>query len=252
VNPRIPRRTDQLRGTLLSAVSHDLRTPLAVITGSASTLLQTNPGLDEAMRRDLMTTILEEAERLNRLIRNLLDMTRLDSGVIRVKKEWLPLEEVVGAALQRLDAQLTGRALEVSLPPDLPLVSCDPVLIEQTLINLLENAAKYGAGSIDVLATPTPEEVTVEVSDRGPGIPEGQEARIFEKFQRVVPESSATGVGLGLAICRAIIFAHGGRIWVQNRDGGGASFRFTLPIDGEAPKLDLPGSLPPNQTELLA
>ncbi len=239
---------EQLRSSLLSSVSHDLRTPLAVITGSASTLLQSSTRLDAAMRRDLMNTILEEAERLNRLIRNLLDMTRLDSGAIRVRKEWLPLEEVVGAALHRLDAQLTGREVEVELPADLPLVSCDPVLIEQTLINLLENAVKYGAGPIKIGATSVPGEVMVEVADRGPGVPMDQATRIFEKFHRVAHEGGTSGVGLGLSICRAIVSAHGGRIWVQDREGGGARFRFTLPVTGEAPPLEL-SEPPPDLAE---
>jgi two-component system, OmpR family, sensor histidine kinase KdpD len=130
----------------------------------------------------------------------------------------------------------------VALPGDLPLVPCDPVLIEQTLINLLENAAKYGAGSIDVGATFTAAEVVVEVADRGPGVPAGEERRIFEKFQRGAREGSPDGVGLGLTICRAIVAAHGGRIWVSNRDGGGASFRFALPIEGEALPMPAPES----------
>lgn len=230
---------EQLRSSLLSSVSHDLRTPLAVITGSTSTLLQGGPGLSEATRQDLLKTVLEEAEHLNRLIRNLLDMTRLESGTVKVKKEWLPLEELVGAALNRVDSRLTGREVHVELPRSLPLVPCDAVLIEQALINLLENAAKYGAGPIDVSATVRGAEVVVEVADHGPGIAAGQELRIFDKFQRAGREGNPEGVGLGLTICRAIVSAHGGRIWVQNRAGGGASFQFALPIDGDAPKLPI-------------
>ena len=228
---------EQLRSSLLSSVSHDLRTPLAVITGAASTIVEGAGSIDEATRLDLMKTILEEAERLNRLIRNLLDMTRLDSGTVKVKKEWLPLEEVVGSALNRLDSRLLGRKVNVELPPGLPLVPFDAVLIEQALINLLENAAKYSEGPIEIIATLTPEEVVVEVADRGPGIPDGEEDRVFEKFHRAIREGGPSGVGLGLAICRAIVAAHGGRIWAQNRDGGGASFRFALPIQGEPPEL---------------
>jgi two-component system sensor histidine kinase KdpD len=229
---------EQLRSSLLSSVSHDLRTPLAVITGSASTLLQSAPSMPEATRQDLLKTVLEEAERLNRLIRNLLDMTRLESGAVKVKKEWLPLEEVVGAALDRLDARLAGRDVHVELPRDLPLVPCDAVLIEQALINLLENAAKYSAGRIDVTAAVREGEVVVSVADRGPGIPGGEETRVFEKFHRAAREGSTEGVGLGLTICRAIASAHGGRIWVQNRAGGGADFQFALPIEGK-PKLPI-------------
>ena len=240
---------EQLRNSLLSSVSHDLRTPLAVITGAASTLLESSAVLDADTRRELAQTIHEEADRLNRLIRNLLDMTRLDSGAIRVKREWLPFEEIVGAALHRLDAQLVHREVKVELPSDLPLVACDAVLTEQALINLLENAAKYSNGPIEIRVSALSSEVVVEVADRGPGIPAGQEARIFEKFHRAVREGSASGVGLGLSICRAIVAAQGGRIWAENRDGGGASFRFTLPITGEAPPLDLSEPMPQSLTE---
>jgi two-component system sensor histidine kinase KdpD len=233
---------EQLRSSLLSSVSHDLRTPLAVITGSTSTLLQGGTDLSDATRQDLLKTVLEEAERLNRLIRNLLDMTRLESGAVKVKKEWLPLEELVGSALNRLDARLAGRAVHVELARDLPLVPCDAVLIEQTLINLLENAAKYSTGSIDLAATEREREVVVEVADRGPGVPPGQEQRVFEKFQRAGREGGPEGVGLGLTICRAIVSAHGGRIWVENRVGGGASFKFALPVEGTPP--ELPASEP--------
>jgi two-component system, OmpR family, sensor histidine kinase KdpD len=244
---------EQLRSSLLSSVSHDLRTPLAVITGAASTLLQGTPlddappekaalgqavALDRAARQDLTRTILEEAERLNRLIRNLLDMTRLDSGTIRLKEEWLPLEEVVGSALHRLDAQLLGREIQIELPEDLPPVAGDAVLLEQVFINLLENAARHAVGPIEVRASHTSGDVTVEVADRGPGIPAGEEALIFEKFYRAAGEGGSSGAGLGLSICRAIVAAHGGRIWAENRDAGGASFRFTLRAAPPAPTLE--------------
>jgi two-component system, OmpR family, sensor histidine kinase KdpD len=231
---------EQLRSSLLSSVSHDLRTPLAVITGSTSTLLQGGTGLSDATRQDLLKTVLEEAEHLNRLIRNLLDMTRLESGAVKVKKEWLPLEELVGAALDRVDTRLTGREVHVALPQTLPLVPCDAVLIEQVLINLLENAAKYSAGPVEITGVRRGREVVVEVADRGPGVAAGQESRIFDKFQRAGREGNAEGVGLGLTICRAIVTAHGGRIWVQNRPDGGAAFQFALPIEGDAPELPRP------------
>jgi two-component system sensor histidine kinase KdpD len=236
---------EQLRNSLLSSVSHDLRTPLAVITGAASTLLQTDPGVDEATALDLTKTILEESERLERLIRNLLDMTRLESGAVSVNEEWLTVEEVIGAALDRMDQRLIGRDIKVNIAKDLPLVPFDMVLIEQVLINLLENAAKYSQGAVEISASLAPGEVVVEVADRGPGIPEGEEARVFEKFHRAARERSPGGVGLGLTICRAIMAAHGGRIWAQNREGGGASFRFALPIRGQPPELPMPQLDPP-------
>ncbi|HEV8549217.1 MAG TPA: ATP-binding protein, partial [Polyangiaceae bacterium] len=229
--------TEQLRSSLLSSVSHDLRTPLAVITGAAGTLVENQPNVDDRTRRELLVTILEEAERLNRLIRNLLDMTRLESGAVTVKKEWLPVEELVGAALNRMESRLSGHDVRVELPADLPLVPCDAILVEQALLNLLENATKYGADPIEIRALSQPGEVMLEIADHGPGIPAGHETRIFEKFHRAGRDTTSTGVGLGLAICRAIAIAHGGRIWAHNRDGGGASFRFTLPIDGQAPSV---------------
>jgi two-component system sensor histidine kinase KdpD len=244
---RMQVETERLRSSLLSSVSHDLRTPLAVITGAASTVLESS-GLDEGTRRELIQTVLEEAERLNHLIRNLLDMTRLESGAVTVNKEWLSLEEVIGAALNRLEARLEGRDVRVEVPPDLPLVPFDAILIELCLINLLENAAKYGSDPIEVTARALPGEIVVEVADRGRGIPPGQELQVFEKFHRAVRDRSQGGVGLGLTICRAIVAAHGGRIWAQNRDGGGASFQFALPFEGGPPELTPPDAIePPEQ-----
>jgi two-component system sensor histidine kinase KdpD len=229
--------TEQMRSSLLSSVSHDLRTPLAVVTGAASTMLEDT--VSDATRRELTETILQEAQRLNRLVRNLLDMTRLEAGALRVNKEWQPLEEVVGSALNRLEDALSGRRIATELVPDLPLVPLDAVLIEQVLVNLLENALKYtpAASPIEILARPRPGGVEVIVADRGPGIPAGEEQRIFEKFYRA-PGTQGGGVGLGLAICRGIVMAHGGQIIALNRAGGGAEFCFQLPVDGQPPRLD--------------
>ncbi len=242
--------TEQLRSSLLSSVSHDLRTPLAVITGATGTVLQGGTSMTEAIRQDLLKTVLEEAERLNRLIRNLLDMTRLESGAVKVKKEWLPLEEVVGGALNRMESRLGTREVRVDLPSDLPLVPCDAVLLEQALINLVENAVKYSDGEIEIRAFFAEKEMAVEVNDRGPGIPPGEEERIFDKFHRTSYEGGREGVGLGLTICRAIVSVHGGKIWAINRDRGGATFRFTLPLDGPPPLAPSPEALePPLQEE---
>lgn len=229
--------TEQMRTTLLSSVSHDLRTPLASITGAASGLLQNKHGLD-ARGRELAQIAYEEAERLNRLVGNLLEMTRLESGSVRVEKEWQPLEEVVGTTLLRLERQLENHPLKATLPDDLPLVPIDGVLIEQVLVNLIENAAKYSppGTAIDLTAWAEGDDVVVEVADHGPGLPPGEEERIFDKFYRVRP-TTASGVGLGLAIGRAVVEAHGGRIWGCNRAGGGAAFRFTLPIGGDPPQV---------------
>ena len=233
---RLRSEADRLRNSLLSAVSHDLRTPLATITGSASALVEQEGVLDPAARRELAQAIQEEADRLNRLVHNLLEMTRLESGGIRVRKDWEPLEEVIGSALARVEKRLGQRRVDVRLPTDLPLVPLDPLLVEQVLINLLDNAIKYTPEDtpIDVSASADDHAVTVRVADRGPGFAPGDEARIFEKFYRGEAAGTRSGAGLGLAIARGIVEVHGGQIVAEPRPGGGALFRFTLPL-GEAP-----------------
>ncbi len=233
--------TERLRNSLLSSVSHDLRTPLASITGAASILLDDEAVLAPAARRDLAATISEESERLNRLLSNLLEMTRLEAGAVHVHKEWQPLEEVIGAALNRLDARLRNRTLMVQLPPDLPLVPLDGVLIELVLINLLENALKYTppATPLEICAKHDGSDIVVTLADHGAGLPPHAIERIFDKFYRARPKETPNGSGLGLAIARGMIEAHGGRIWAENRrDGTGAIFSFTLPLEGEPPILE--------------
>jgi two-component system, OmpR family, sensor histidine kinase KdpD len=238
--------TERMRAALLSSVSHDLRTPLAVITGATSSIIQNRDTIDDQTMGELLQTVYTEGERLNRLVANLLDMTRLEAGAIRVQKEWQPLEEVVGAALGRLensadDARaLRERPLTIELPGDLPLVPLDGVLIEQVLVNLLDNALKHTppGAAIEVRARASASEVTIEVADRGPGLPAGTERQVFEKFFRAQPDQRERGsVGLGLAICRGMVEAHGGRIWAENREGGGVAFRFALPLDGAPPRI---------------
>ncbi|HSO37730.1 MAG TPA: sensor histidine kinase KdpD [Labilithrix sp.] len=228
---------EQLRSSLLSSVSHDLRTPLAVITGTASALAGDKLGAEE--RRELAETIVQEAGRLNRLVRNLLDMTRVDAGALRIHKEWQPVEEVVGSALAAAESVLGKRPIDVDLPRDLA-APFDAILVQQVLVNLLENAAKYAGpeSPLKLAARGSKHAVEITVSDRGPGIPPGDEAHIFEKFYRAA-KGKGGGVGLGLTICRGIVTAHGGRIWAHNREGGGASFHFTLPLEGAPPTLDL-------------
>ena len=230
--------TERLRNSLLSSVSHDLRTPLASITGAASTLLENEAGLDAGTRRDLLETLHEEADRLNRLVQNLLEMTRLESGALQVQTEWHSVEEVVGAALGRFGKALAQRPVTTRVPPELPLVPMDDVLIEQVLINLIDNALKYtpAESPIEVTAEDGGGAVLIEVADRGPGLRPGEERRIFEKFQRAEAGPTVRGAGLGLAICRGIVHAHGGRIWAENRPGGGVTVRFTLPVK-EAPPI---------------
>ncbi len=223
--------TEALRSTLLSSVSHDLRTPLAAITGAATALLQRDIMLEQKDKQELARTIQEEAEHLNRIIRNVLDMTRLESKAITVKKEWQSIEEIVGVALDRLSERLGSRRVVIDIPSDLPLVPFDPLLMEQVLMNLLDNAVKYApdGGPIEVMAgLKDGNTLLVEISDHGPGIAPAELEHIFEKFVH----GSGGGMGLGLAICRAIINAHGGRIWAENRPEGGSVFRFTLPVEG--------------------
>lgn len=233
--------TERLRSSLLSSVSHDLRTPLTAITGAASSLLEEDATLDTPTRHELLQTVYDEARRLQRLVNNLLEVTRLEAGAVQVHKEWQPLEEVIGAALTHLEAVLHDRPLTTQLPADLPLVPLDSVLIEQVLINLLENAIKYTPpeSPLTLSAWDTDGAVTVEVADRGPGLPPGDEQRIFEKFYRGSHPGEPRGVGLGLTICRSIIDIHGGQIWAENRPGGGVALRFTLPLTGTPPQVTL-------------
>ncbi len=221
--------TERLRSSLLSSVSHDLKTPLAAILGSAGTLLERGNLLKHEDSVELLENIQEEGERLSRLIQNLLEATRLESGAVKVNKEPVPLEEVIGSALERLEKLLHQREVKINIPDDLPSVPMDPILLEQVFINLLENGAKHTppTSEMGVSATLQDESVMVTVSDQGPGINKNDADHLFEKFYR---GSSSTGAGLGLAICKAIVSAHGGRIWAENKMGGGALFRFTLPL----------------------
>ena len=192
------------------------------------------------VRGQMLDTIYEESQRMDRLINNLLDMTRLESGGLNLKKEWHPLQEVIGSALHHLEHRLQGRHVAVRVPLDLPLVQLDGVAIEQVLVNLLDNAVEYTpAGSpIDIDAHVVEEGIMVEVADRGPGLPAGNEHRVFEKFFRARSHENRRGIGLGLPICKGIVEAHGGIITASNREGSGAVFRFTLPLGGEPPKVD--------------
>lgn len=228
---------EALRSQLLSSVSHDLRTPLATITGAA-TALREDSGLDAATRRELIESIVDEAERLERLVGNLLDMTRLEGGAVVPKREWVPVDEVVGSALTRLERPLGGRIVRTELEPDLPLLSVDPVLLEQAIVNLLENAIKHtpAGAELTVAARRAGDAILLEVADRGPGLPPGDEERIFERFHRGAA-AGARGAGLGLPIARAIARVHGGQLVAANREGGGAVFRMVLPVPPGGPRV---------------
>jgi two-component system, OmpR family, sensor histidine kinase KdpD len=231
--------SERLRNTLLSSVSHDLRTPLATITGAASSLLGGADRLDPAARHELLEAIHEEADRLNRLVNNLLDMIRVESGALALQKDWHPLEELVGVALTRLGGRLGDRPVTTELPPDLPLLPVDGLLMEQVLINLLDNAVKYTPSGtpIEISASLVDGCLRLDIADRGPGLTAGDESRVFEKFYRGSRTGTARGVGLGLTICRGIVEAHGGTITAANRPGGGAIFRILLPLGDKPPDI---------------
>ncbi|QPK64291.1 sensor histidine kinase KdpD [Methylomonas sp. LL1] len=230
---------ERLRNSLLSAISHDLRTPLSTIIGSASVLAEDDGHLQAPHRLELSRGIVDEAERMADLINNILDMARLDAGMVELNKQWHPVEEIIGVVLTRLRKHAAGRPIKVKLPPGIPMVHVDAVMIEQVLINLLENALRYtpSATELEITAESVGDRMEISVADHGPGIPDGQEDKLFEKFYQARHESAQSGVGLGLAICRAIVEVHGGRIRAQNRQGGGAVFTFTLPAD-QPPRLE--------------
>jgi two-component system sensor histidine kinase KdpD len=234
--------SERLRNSLLSAISHDLRTPLAVLVGQADALALNEPGTSPAQRQEVATAIRQSAFRMNALVNNLLDMARLEAGAVQLNRAWLPLEEVVGAALASCAPSLAGRPVRVRLSDDLPLLHLDAVLIERVLVNLLENAVKYTpAGSaIDISASTAEHQVVVTLDDHGPGLPKGKEELVFEKFERGSKESATPGVGLGLAICRAIMQAHGGDIRGETRlrDGHVIGARFMLFLPLGTPPLD--------------
>jgi two-component system sensor histidine kinase KdpD len=244
--------SEQLRNALLAAVSHDLRTPLTGLLGWAEMLELAQPPLPTA-QREVATAIATEAHRMSRLVSNMLEMARLQVSNVEPRRQWESVEEMVGGAIRSASVALSGASVSVAMPADMPLVRCDGVLVERVLTNLLENAAKYGgrvlsatdskatestAGSSEILVEARVEgdEALIEVKDRGPGVPEGQDGRterdaLFEKFKRGSVESSVPGLGLGLSICRTVVLAHGGRIWARNREGGGAVFGFSLPLE---------------------
>lgn len=238
---KIGAETERLRTTLLSSVSHDLRTPLGTMKG-ASTALLDDPGLAHTRAgRDLLVTINEEADRLNRLVGNLLQMTRLEVGAVRPVREWQLIEDVIGSALARLGAAETS-AITVDIVDGLPPVRVDGVLVEQAVINVVENALGYSpAGApVEVTVRRSANNVQITVADRGPGLPPEDVERVFDKFYRGLGEGHGRpGVGLGLAVARGIIEAHDGAVWAENREGGGAVFHILLPLE-EAPR-DLEG-----------
>lgn len=223
--------SERLRNALLAAISHDVRTPLTSLIGLAESLRDATPPLP-AHQASAAAAMVVQSRELNTLVNNLLEMARLQSGAVHLRMDWQSTEEVVGSAIRAAAPALAGREVQARIPADLPLVEFDAVLIERVLVNLLENAAKYGAPPIGVQARAEPEALVLSVRDQGPGLPQGMQgdaALLFEKFTRGQAESATPGVGLGLAICKAIVDAHQGQIEARNADGGGAEFTLRLP-----------------------
>lgn len=225
--------TEGLRNALLASISHDLRTPLAVISGASSSLVERGEKMDAGARRALARSVFDQSQQMADLVANVLQMTRLESGGIALDRDWHALGEIAGAALHRLQDRLAGYPVSIAFPADLPLVRVDASLLTQVFVNLLENAVKYTptGTTITLRAERAPGELRVAVEDAGPGLPPGDPERLFAKFQRGDGEGAIGGVGLGLAICRAIVQLHGGRIAAERLPPQGSAFRFTLPLE---------------------
>jgi K+-sensing histidine kinase KdpD len=230
-------RTDELRSALLSSVSHDLRTPLTTIKTAATSLGKRDVQWDDEARRSFIAAIERETDRLDSLVENLLDMSRIEAGLLQPEKVWYLLDELIREVLDRMTPLLQGRKVQTCLPERFPPLELDYVLIDQVLTNLLENAVRYTpvGTPIEVSMQKEGKAVVVSIADRGPGITPEERELIFDKFYRVCGRKNAVseenrGSGLGLAICRGLVEAHGGKIWVEARNGGGAVFRFTLPL----------------------
>ena len=223
---------ENLERALLNSISHDLRSPLASITGILSSLKEQETGLSEPAKQDLLTTASEEATRLNRFVTNLLNMTRLEAGVVQLKVEPCDVQDLISCALAQLDQQLNSRSVQIHLPPDLPLVAMDMVLMTQVLVNLLENALKFSPSESEIEINVRLDKafLRIEVEDRGHGIPDHDLERVFDKFYQVPIPEGRGGTGLGLSICKGIVEAHGGRIRAQNRPGMGFTVILKLPL----------------------
>jgi two-component system sensor histidine kinase KdpD len=228
---RLEAESNELRAALFSSVTHDLRTPLASIKASATSLLADEAAHDAAQRRELLTTVLEETDRLNRLIGNLMDLARIRAGALTPQREPVAIDEVAGSVITRLRPRLEGVTLRLAIRDDVPEVFADPMQLDQVLTNLVENAAGHSppGGEIGVSAAPFVDVVQIRVTDQGPGVPVAERERVFEPFYRAGADPERPGSGLGLAIVRAIVVAHGGRIWIEGAPGGGAAVVLELP-----------------------
>lgn len=234
--------SDRLKSAILSSVSHELRTPLSTIKAAATSLRSGEVGWDSGATADLLAAIDEEADHLNQLVGNLLDMSRLESGALRPQRQWNVLSEIVGSVLERMRRQMEAHRVQLDLPEDLPLVPVDYVQMEQVFTNLLSNSAKYASpGTLIGVRARVVEasSLLVHVTNQGPPVPDEDQQRIFDKFYRITAADRVSGIGLGLSICKGIVEAHGGRIWAENLPNGFA-FKFTLPLRWG-------GALPPDQ-----
>jgi len=232
---RLVSETEQLRSALLSSISHDLRTPLASIIGSTTSLLEYGDSFSEANRRELMSTVVDEARRLDRYIQNLLDMTRLGHGSLELKRDWVDVHDLVSSAVDRLGSALNGRQIDIQISPSAPLLWVHGALIEQALVNLLDNAIRFSPedGRIGIAVDSDADRVVVELCDEGPGIPDAEREKIFDMFYtaRRGDRGDLQGTGLGLAICRGMVGAHGGTVSAhRGKHGCGTCMRIGLPL----------------------
>lgn len=229
--------SERLRTALFNSLSHDLRTPLASIVGATSCLLESNHVYSPESRRDLLLSIQQGTLRMSHFINNLLDMARLESGLVKPNKDWYDLHDIVGVAVSRLDESLGSRPVKIDIDNNIPLVKVDFVLIEQVLVNLLDNAIKYSDPGTEIIieVKKYENEIKVAVSDLSPEIPEDDIEKIFDKFYRLHSPRLVSGTGLGLAICKGFVEAHGGKIWAANKKGGGVIISFTLPQEDQLP-----------------
>ena len=230
--------TERMRSALLASISHDLRTPLAVMAGASSTLAERGEQMSPGERRALAQSVFGQAREMSEQVAKVLEMTRLETGAIRLERDWCSIAEIAEAVLRRLRERLASHRVIVELAKDLPLIQVDATLVDHALGNLLDNAARHTPPDtlIRLRARRAGAEVVVSVEDFGPGLPDERLERVFAKFEHGAAEEVSGGMGLGLSICRAIVALHGGRAWAERVPGGGIAFRFSLPA-GEAPAL---------------
>jgi two-component system sensor histidine kinase KdpD len=227
----IQRQKEKLQTALLNSISHDLRTPLSSVTGSLSALLDNDAGLDDITRKELLETAFTESDHLNKLVGNLLDMTRMEAGALQINRKACELRDVLGATLEQLKENIGARNIRIDIPKDFPEISVDFLFMMKVFFNLIDNSLKYSPVNtpIDIKAAAFKDKVRIEVKDQGIGIPQGDLKRIFEKFYRVERPQKISGTGLGLSICKGIIEAHGGQISAQNNPDKGATFTIMIP-----------------------